>query len=94
MKKLFIAFIGVTLTLVACSPTYVSTRPTYEEGFRPPQPSNNHVWVDGNWIYNRRLRTYNRSNGYWSTPYRGRKYQSGQWKSNRRGYYWTPGRWR
>lgn len=94
MKKLFVALIGLTLISNSCSPSYVSTQPTYQEGFRPQQPSNNHVWVDGNWIYNRPTRSYNHSNGYWSVPNRGRKFQSGQWRNNRRGYYWSPGRWR
>lgn len=94
MKKVIFALIGLTLLCNACSPAYVSTQPTYQDGFRPPQPSNNHVWVDGNWIYNRPTRTYNRVDGYWAVPNRGRKYKAGQWKNNNRGYYWTPGRWR
>jgi len=94
MKKLLFGLIGLAITCHACSPAYVSSQPTYQQGLRPPQPSNNHVWIDDNWIYNRPTRTYNRSSGYWAMPNRGRKYQSGQWKNNKRGYYWTPGRWR
>jgi hypothetical protein len=69
MKKLFFGLITVALLSNACSPAYVSTQPTYEEGFRPPRPSNNHVWVDGNWNYNRQSRSYKRSDGFWSMPY-------------------------
>jgi WXXGXW repeat (2 copies) len=94
MKKLFFGLITVALLSNSCTPAYVSTQPTYEEGFRPPRPSDNHVWVDGNWHYNRQLRAYKRSNGFWSMPYRGRRYQSGHWRNNSRGYYWNPGRWR
>jgi len=94
MKKLFIVCIGIVLTFVECSPNYVRTQPTYQEGFRPTQPSNNHVWVDGNWNYNRQSRSYNRSSGFWSMPNRGRRYQAGHWGNNNRGYYWNRGRWR
>ena len=94
MKKALFILIGMALIANSCSPAYVSTQPSYQEGFRPAQPSNNYVWVDGNWIYNRPTRTYNHSQGYWSLPYRGQRYQSGQWRNNRRGFYWTPGRWR
>lgn len=94
MKKLFILLIGLALMFNACSPAYVSIQPTYEEGFRHPRPSNNHVWVDGNWIYSHPTRTYHRSSGYWTVPNPGRRYQSGHWGNNSRGYYWNPGRWR
>lgn len=94
MKKLLLGLLALLLLSNACSPAYVRIQPTYEEGFRPPRPTNNHVWVDGNWNYNRQLKSYNRSNGFWSTPYRGRRYQSGHWGNNSRGYYWNQGRWR
>jgi hypothetical protein len=94
MPFLTLLLCGSIVIFYACSPAYVRTQPTYEEGFRPPRPGNNHVWVDGNWIYNRPSRAYNHSNGFWAVPNRGRKYQSGQWRNNSRGFYWTPGRWR
>ena len=77
-----------------CGPSYVSSEPTYIEVARPPRPSNNHIWIDGNWVWSRGTHTYVRNNGYWVTPNRGRTYVQGHWAVNRRGKYWVPGRWR
>jgi hypothetical protein len=96
LKMLFFALflMGFSQTFIACSPSYVRIQPTYAEEFRSPCPSNNHVWVDGNWRYNRPIKAYTRGNGYWLLPNVNRKYESGQWRNNSRGFYWTPGRWR
>lgn len=77
-----------------CGPSYVSAEPTYIENARPPRPTNTHIWVDGNWVWNRRAHTYVHRNGYWVVPNRGRTYIQGHWAVNRRGKYWVPGRWR
>jgi hypothetical protein len=78
----------------ACSPAYVTVRPTHLNIERPMRPSANHVWVDGNWIYSRQTRTYSKNSGYWVQPNRGKKYTQGQWKSNRKGSRWVQGRWK
>lgn len=87
-------FVGLLLLLNACSPAYVSSPPRYQQEMRPAQPSLNHVWIDGNWKYNRPTKTYNQGNGRWALPSRGRQYQSGEWKNNNKGYYWAPGKWK
>lgn len=94
MKKLLFGVIAFNLLLSSCLPAYVVTQPSHQEGFRPPQPSPFHVWVDGNWFYQRRSKTYMRTNGYWSRPSRGRTYHAGHWQSNKRGYRWSQGRWK
>lgn len=77
-----------------CGPSYVSAEPTYIEEARPPRPTNTHIWVDGNWVWNRNAHTYVRRNGYWVVPNRGRAFVPGHWAVKRRGHYWVPGRWR
>lgn len=82
------------VALHSCSPAYVSSQPSYSEEIRPMSPSNSHVWVGRNWIYNRQTHNYNQNNGYWALPNRGKTYQQGRWNNNQRGYYWSPGKWR
>ena len=96
MKKniLLVSLLLFALFFGACKPTYVTVRPTQTELARPMSPSNNHIWIDGNWVYNRRMQSYTRTNGYWSMPNRGRTYMQGQWKTSQKGYYWVPGRWK
>jgi len=96
MKKFIflISFAGVLLLLNSCSTTgYVATEPAYVEYTRPAPPSNIHVWVDGDWIYNRQTHVYVRQNGYWQKPNHGRTYVSGHWQVGPRGRSWAPGHW-
>lgn len=96
MKKIFflIGFIGLALIFNSCAAGYVSDEPTYVVTERPYRPTNNHVWVDDGWNYNRHRRAYTHVDGYWAMPYSGRTYVSGHWKQNRHGYRWMGGRWR
>ena len=95
MKQLFqIAVVLYLLTFFnACAPGYVSSIPPERNYDRPTRPSTSHVWIDGNWIYQRRAKSYYRNNGSWQTPRRNRTYQQGSWKSNNQGYRWHNGRW-
>lgn len=93
MKNYFLIFV-LGLIFNACRPAYVSIRPTHTNIERPMSPSINHVWVDGNWVYNRRTHTYSKDNGYWAKSNRGKEYTQGRWKSTQKGDYWVPGRWK
>ena len=95
MKKLHLIVLFITLAFLiySCSPAYVATQPLDNDEVRPHSPSNSHVWIGGNWKYNRRLKQYNQGFGRWVIPQRGKTYYQGQWNSNSRGYYWVPGRW-
>ena len=76
MKKLIFlsGLMVMALFFSNCGPSYVSAEPTYIENARPPRPTNTHIWVDGNWVWNRRAHTYVHRNGYWVVPNRGRTY--------------------
>lgn len=89
-----ILIIVLGLIFSACRPAYVSVRPTNSVVERPIRPSVNHVWVDGDWVYNRRSHVYSRNESYWVKPNRGKKYTQGKWKSTQKGDYWVRGRWR
>lgn len=93
MKSYFL-FIIFGLSFNACRPAYVTVKPTHAKIERPISPSINHVWIDGDWVYNRRSRAYIRNDGYWAKPNRGRTYTQGKWKSSRKGDYWVRGRWK
>lgn len=92
--RYIIFLLGIVFYLSSCSPGYVSTEPTYLEVSRPAQPSLSHVWLTGDWEYNRRSRAYTRRDGHWEVPNRGRSFVPGSWKSNQRGHYWVRGRWK
>lgn len=89
----FACFIGIGILFNACVPGYVVVEPTYTENVRPVQPSNLHIWVEGDWVWSRHSHSYVRHEGYWERPTRGRVFVPGNWQSNQRGHYWEPGRW-
>jgi WXXGXW repeat (2 copies) len=95
MKKLIylISLVGVILFFNACSAGYVSVEPAYQEVYRPDRPSESYIWIEGNWYWNNRTRTYYHRDGYWTLPRKGRNYSSGRWNKNRHGYYWMKGGW-
>jgi hypothetical protein len=95
MKKFIFltVFAAFTLLLDACGHNYVATQPTEIETVRPPRLNNDHIWIDGNWVYRRQTRAYSRNRGYWVTPRRSHTYMPGQWQSTPRGLYWRNGRW-
>ena len=89
-----ISFVGMLLFLDSCSTTgYVATEPEYVEYARPARPSDLHVWIDGDWVWNRQTSGYVRQNGYWQIPSRGRTYISGSWQTSPQGYRWESGHW-
>lgn len=95
MKKLIYltSLVGLGLFVNSCSLGYVATEPVYVESVRPPRPSNLHIWIDGDYVYNRQSRAYVRNAGYWERPSQNRTYVTGRWQSNQHGKYWEKGRW-
>ena len=96
MKKSvqILCIIGIISLFNACSAGYVSEQPTYQDSYRPSRPSSNHIWIEGNWYWDNRTRSYNHRDGNWSMPRQGRNYEQGHWAQTRRGYRWVPGGWR
>ncbi|WP_435353072.1 hypothetical protein [Emticicia sp. SJ17W-69] len=96
MKKFYFLMSLITFGLFvnSCKPAYVSVRPTYFEVSRPNRPSNKHIWINGDWVWNNQTKTYIRQDSYWTIPSRNRDYTQGEWKSTQRGYYWKHSRWR
>ena len=83
---------GIAICFSACTATgYVATEPTYVEHTRPPQPSNLHVWINGDWVYSSQNHVYVQNNGYWAKPNHNRTYIDGYWKSSPQGKYWVSG---
>jgi hypothetical protein len=95
MKKLIYltSLVGMGLFVNSCSLGYVSTEPVYVENVRPARPSNMHIWIDGDWVYNRQTNAYARNAGYWEMQRQNRSYVSGQWQNGTRGKYWQRGHW-
>ena len=95
MKKyvIIISLICVIVLFIGCEGAYVLSEPMNTESIRPVQPSPSHIWIDGDWYYNRQLHSYNRREGYWDMPRKGRTYQQGHWENNKKGHYWINGKW-
>lgn len=96
MKNIILVIL-TTVTIIftnACSSRYVDREPAIIEVAIPPRPSNNHIWIGNNWVYQRQSRNYTQQNGYWVVPDRGRTYTQGHWNVTPKGHRWVNGRWR
>ncbi len=95
MKKVIVVagVLIVTFFFTGCEGPYVASEPVYTEGIRPAQPSSSHIWIDGDWYYNRQLHNYNRRQGHWDMPRPGHSFQQGHWESNKKGHHWIGGKW-
>lgn len=96
MKKIFllITLAGTLFLLHACTATgYVASEPSYVEYSRPNRPSEQHIWIDGDWVWIRKSNVYVRKPGHWQKPRNGSVYIAGSWQSNSNGLYWQSGRW-
>lgn len=76
----------------SCSAGYVSIEPSYEV-YIPARPAGSYIWIEGNWYWNNRTRSYSHRDGYWAVPRQGHYYKPGYWNKTRRGYRWMPGGW-
>ena len=60
---------------------------------RPPQPTTNHVWIEGEWVP--QGNTYVRQPGFWTVPEKDHIWVKGEWVKNPDGSaYWQPGYWK
>ncbi len=84
---------GIGLFLNSCMGGYVATEPSYVEYSRPQRPSELHVWIDGDWVYNQSSHAYVQRNGYWTKPQQNHVYIKGSWESTPKGKHWKKGRW-
>ena len=95
LKRIIIltSLAGIGLFFNGCTAGYVATEPAYVEYSRPQRPSDLHIWIDGDWVFNTQTHAYVQRNGYWEKPVQGRTYISGSWQSTPRGKYWSKGHW-
>jgi hypothetical protein len=89
-----ISLAGIMMIMVSACGTvgYVSTVPTHSERYRPAQPSTYHVWIDGDWEYNRTTHSYYEQPGYWEQPSQNTIYIAGYWQTSPQGHYWVKGK--
>lgn len=95
--KMFICLIGlvgVALFFNSCTVGYVAAEPEYVVYERPVQPSNLHVWIEGDWRYNYQTHVYTQRRGHWEQPSHNHVYINGYWQNNPRGKSWKPGHWK
>jgi hypothetical protein len=87
------SLVGVGLLFNSCIGGYIATEPAYVEISRPPQPSNLHIWIDGDWYWSNQSHNYVQRNGYWEKPRPNRTYVAGYWQTSPKGRYWKSGHW-
>jgi hypothetical protein len=87
------SLVGMGLFFNSCIGGYIDSEPAYVQVERPPQPSNLHIWIDGDWVYNHQTRAYAQNAGYWQKPIKGRTFVSGHWQASAKGRYWAKGKW-
>jgi hypothetical protein len=94
-RKLFLitSLAGLGLLFNSCVTGYVETEPSYVVMVRPAQPSNVHIWIDGDWRWNSQSQRYVQNTGYWEKPRQSQTYVSGYWQSAPKGKYWQNGHW-
>ena len=95
MKKViyFICLAGMGLFLNSCIAGYIATEPGYVEYARPMRPSEQHIWIDGDWGWNNQTHVYVQRAGYWDRPRQGQSFVSGHWQSTPKGKSWSKGHW-
>jgi len=93
-KFMYLIFLAkMAFCFTSCVPGYIATEPVYVESTRPQTPSPLHIWIEGNWLFNRQSHTYVHEAGYWQKPNQNRKYVSGHWQKTPHGSYWVASRW-
>jgi hypothetical protein len=77
-------------------PYYVKIKPNRSNVvfIKPACPTPNHVWIDGNWVWNDQINDYIWIEGSWVIPQPNLVWVSGHWKSTKYGWQWIPGHWK
>jgi hypothetical protein len=93
-KTLLLTVVACFVILSAGAQAVVKVRPVAPVVVRSACPSPGHVWVGGSWRWNRKLRTYVWTDGYWARPHRrGATWVEGHWRASRGGWKYIPGHW-
>lgn len=95
MRKIILFFVLglVSVSLNSCLMGYAATEPRYVEYSRPAPPNSSYIWIDGDYSWNNRSRSYVQNNGYWERPRQNQTYRAGYWQQTPKGKSWTKGRW-
>lgn len=93
-KILMMIAIALSVSTIADAQLAVRIRPNAPVvKVRPASPSATHVWVSGEWRWNRGHYEY--ADGYWASPEPGKhRWVEGRWKNKGGGWIWIPGHWK
>ena len=61
---------------------------------KPAKPGSKHVWVEGHWKWNKRVKVYVWKKGYWVKRKPNHVWIAGRWKRAPKGHVWIPGHWK
>ena len=101
-RKGFMKTFFSTIALIFClgiannvsAQFFVRIRPIAPVIIAPPIPSPRHIWIPGEWRWNKRRGEYVWREGHWLVPKPGREWIPGFWEDGRDGSRWIPGHWR
>ena len=97
-KKAF-SFLFLFTALLSIAPpvqaqVIVKVRPMAPKvAVRPVMPGRGLVWIEPEWCWNKRLKTYEWREGRWVKPRHRAVWISGHWAELPGGYRWEPGYW-
>ena len=94
MKSIIITFIIAISLLFAnemSAQIFVRVRPIAPLIVRPAIPSPRHVWIEGEWDWDRRRGEYVYRQGYWMEPRPSREWVPEFWEDGRDGSRWVGG---
>ena len=98
MKKLFLTLalsIGIFTLTDLSAQIFVRIRPIAPVVIvKPPLPSPRHIWIDGEWRWNKKRGEYVWREGFWIEPKPGRMWVPGFWEDGPGGSRWIAGHWK
>ena|SRR5450631_4328986 len=96
MKKHFL-YCGVIILTCAVSSCVVHERyivrerPSEVVYVRPAPPSQEHIWISGDWVWSGG--GYHWREGRWERRREGVRWYNGYWRNPKGGWKWTTGHW-
>lgn len=106
MKKILIMInlvLFVMVQLEAHPKTYVNSKVKYVKVkpipakvvvIKPACPSPNHIWIDGDWVWDTHSNNFILTPGKWILHNAGYKWIPGHWKHSKYGWNWVNGHWK
>ena len=97
LRVLLITIVAVSLLWsVSNAQVVVKHKPKAPKAIKekPAKPDAKHVWVAGEWKFNKTTKKYDWKEGHWFAPRPNTIWVSGHWKKVPEGFKWMHGQWK